>query len=139
MDKKFWLVPLMLVFMFVLAACTDDVNVDEQAEGDSTSEDGGQGGDLTIGMSNEPVTMDPHTSNDIPSAQLRTQIYDTLVAQNLDMEIGEGLAKDWEQVDDNTWSFTLKEDVTFHNGSEFTAEDVKATIDRLLDPLSGHR
>src|SRR5699024_12198581 len=58
----------------------------------------------------------------------------TLVAQNLDMEIGEGLAKDWEQVDDNTWSFTLKEDVTFHNGSEFTAEDVKATIDRLLDP-----
>lgn len=137
MDKKFWLVPLMLVFMFVLAACTDDVNVDEQAEGDSTSEDGGQGGDLTIGMSNEPVTMDPHTSNDIPSAQLRTQIYDTLVAQNLDMEIGEGLAKDWEQVDDNTWSFTLKEDVTFHNGSEFTAEDVKATIDRLLDPAVG--
>src|SRR5690625_1354950 len=137
MDKKFWLVPLMLVFMFVLAACTDDVNVDEQAEGDSTSEDGGQGGDLTIGMSNEPVTMDPHTSNDIPSAQLRTQIYDTLVAQNLDMEIGEGLAKDWEQVDDNTWSLTLKEDVTFHNGSEFTAEDVKATIDRLLDPAVG--
>lgn len=137
MDKKFWLVSLMLVFMFVLAACTDDGNVDEQAEGDNASEEGGQGGDLSIGMTNEPVTMDPHTSNDIPSAQLRTQIFDTLVAQDLDMEIGEGLATEWEQVDDNTWSFTLKEDVTFHNGSEFTAEDVKATIDRLLDPAVG--
>ncbi len=137
MVKKFWLVSLMLVFMFVLAACTDDGNVDEQAEGDNASEEGRQGGDLTIGMTNEPVTMDPHTSNDIPSAQLRTQIFDTLVAQDLDMEIGEGLATEWEQVDDNTWSFTLKEDVTFHNGSDFTAEDVKATIDRLIDPAVG--
>lgn len=138
MNKKFWFIPLMLIMMFVIAACTDDSDVDEEAEADNgEAEDGGQGGDLTIGMTNEPVTMDPHTSNDIPSAQLRTQIYDTLVAQDLEMEIGEGLATEWEQIDDNTWSFTLKEDVTFHNGTEFTADDVKATIDRLLDPAVG--
>ncbi|MFC3900139.1 ABC transporter substrate-binding protein [Aliicoccus persicus] len=94
------------------------------------------GVDLDIGLLNEPVSMDPHTANDIPSAQIRTQLYDTLVKQDFDMEIGEGLATDWEQVDDNTWSFTLREGVTFHDGSDFTAEDVEATLERILDPSS---
>lgn len=138
MNKKFWFIPLMLIMMLVIAACNDDSDVDEEVEvDDGQAEDGGQGGDLTIGLINEPVTMDPHGSNDIPSAQLRTQLYDTLVSQDLNMEVGEGLATGWEQVDDNTWSFTLKEDVTFHNGSDFTGEDVKATFDRLLDPSVG--
>lgn len=50
------------------------------------------------------------------------------------MEFKPGLAAEWEQVEDNTWNFKLAEDVTFHNGSEFTAEDVKASLERVLDP-----
>ncbi|CAM4281065.1 ABC transporter substrate-binding protein [Lacicoccus alkaliphilus] len=138
MKKKFWLVPFMLIMMLVMAACNGDDDLgEEEVEADDVEEEGGQGGDLTIGLINEPVTMDPHGSNDIPSAQLRTQLFDTLVSQDTEMEIGEGLATAWEQVDDNTWRFELKEDVTFHNGSDFTAEDVKATLDRLLDPSVG--
>jgi peptide/nickel transport system substrate-binding protein len=138
MKKKFWLVPFMLIMMLVMAACNGDDDMgEEEAEADDVEEEGGQGGDLTIGLINEPVTMDPHGSNDIPSAQLRTQLFDTLVSQDIEMEIGEGLATEWEQVDDNTWRFELKEGVTFHNGSDFTAEDVKATLDRLLDPSVG--
>lgn len=132
MLKRFWFVSVFSA-LFLLAACTSDDNVDENLDDDGASTEN-SANDLVIGMINEPVSMDPHQSNDIPSAQLRTQLYDKLVTQNFDMEIEDGLAENYEQVEDNLWSFQLKEGVTFHNGSEFTAEDVKATFDRLLDP-----
>ncbi len=133
MQKKLWLL-MLFTMLLVLAACTDDSDVDEEAEGDTSAESGG--GDLVIGMINEAVSLDPHVSNDIPSAQLRTQLYDTLVEQNVDMEFGEGLAKSFEQNEDK-WTLELKEGVTFHNGSEFTAADVEATLDRVMDPSVG--
>ena len=49
------------------------------------------------------------------------------------MELQPGLATDWEMVDDLTWQFDLREDVTFHDGSEFNADVVKANFDRILD------
>ena len=121
MQKKLWVL-MLFTMVLVLAACTDDSDVDEAAEGDSAADSGGR--DLVIGMINEAVSLDPHVSNDIPSAQLRTQIFDTLVEQNVDMEFGEGLATSFEQ-DGDKWTLQLKEDVTFHNGSDFTAEDVE--------------
>ena len=133
MQKKLWFL-MLFTMLLVLAACTDDSDVDEAAEGDSETAAGG--GDLVIGMINEAVSLDPHVSNDIPSAQLRTQIFDTLVEQNVDMELGEGLATSFEQ-DGDKWTLQLKEDVTFHNGSEFTAADVEATLDRVMDPSVG--
>lgn len=133
MQKKLWSL-MIFTMILVLAACTDDSDVDEAAEGDSETAAGG--GDLVIGMINEAVSLDPHVSNDIPSAQLRTQIFDTLVEQNVDMELGEGLATSFEQ-DGDKWTLQLKEDVTFHNGSEFTAADVEATLDRVMDPSVG--
>lgn len=136
MFKRFWLI-IMLAIVFVLAACTSDDDVDENVEGDNGESANGGSNDLVIGMINEAVSMDPNESNDIPSAQLRTQLYDTLVTQNFDMEIEDGLAENYEQIEDETWSFQLKEGVTFHQGSEFTAEDVKATFDRMLDPAVG--
>ena len=54
-----------------------------------------------------------------------------------DMNLVSGLATDWEAVDDTTWNFTLREGTTFHSGAEFTADDVKATLDRVLDPAVG--
>ena len=125
---------MLFTMLLVLAACTDDSDVDEAAEGDTEAESGG--GDLVIGMISEAVSLDPHVSNDIPSAQLRTQLYDTLVEQNVDMEFGEGLATSFEQ-DGDKWTLQLKEGVTFHNGSEFTAADVEATLDRVMDPSVG--
>lgn len=133
MQKKLWLL-MLFTMLLVLAACTDDSDVDEAAEGDTEAESGG--GDLVIGMISEAVSLDPHVSNDIPSAQLRTQIYDTLIEQTVDLELTEGLATSFEQ-DGDKWTLGLKEGATFHNGSEFTAEDVKATLERVVDPSVG--
>jgi len=82
-------------------------------------------------------TLDPQAANDIYSANVMKQIYNNLVVIDEDMDIVGDLAESWENPDDNTWVFNLREGVKFHNGNEFTAEDVKFTINRLLDPETG--
>ncbi|MBY8910914.1 glutathione ABC transporter substrate-binding protein, partial [Salinicoccus roseus] len=59
------------------------------------------------------------------------------VKLNQDLELEPGLAESYEQLDDTTLEFTLREDVTFHDGSPFNAEVVKANLDRVRDPEVG--
>lgn len=94
-------------------------------------------GNLVIGMNSEMVSLDVHGSNDNSSAQIRRNIYEPLINFDTEMNLEPSLATEWEQTDENTWNFKLREGVTFHEGSEFTAEDVKATFDRVRDPALG--
>src|SRR5699024_24429 len=119
----------------VLAACADDSDVDQAAEGSESEESSDdQGGDLVLSTGNDVVSLDPHASNELYSDQARNIIYEGLVTQNESFEIQPLLAEDWERVDDLTWKFDLREDVIFHDGSEFDAEVVKANLDRVRDP-----
>lgn len=70
---------------------------------------------------------------------LNSSIYDYLV----EMDAGTGelvpaLATEWSTPDGKVWTLKLREGVTFHDGSEFTAEDVKFTLERTQDPAVGH-
>lgn len=127
---------LLLGIVLMLAACASDSDVDPEDDGEdgADNEEVADGGDLVIALPSDAVSMDPHGSNDVPSEQVRDVIYEPLVAQDENLEIYGKLAEDWEQVEDDTWRFTLREGVTFHDGSEFNAEVVKANIERLLDP-----
>src|SRR5699024_749779 len=100
--------------------------------GDDASESENTG-DLTIGTMADVVTLDLHGSNDSASSQVRTNIYERLLDQDVNMELQPGLATEYEQVDETTWNFKLREGTTFHNGDNFTAEDVVATFDRVRD------
>jgi peptide/nickel transport system substrate-binding protein len=91
---------------------------------------------LTVGMTQDIGTLDPHGVNDLYSSQVRRQVYDTLVEQAEDFEFQPGLAERWTQIDDLTWEFALRPGVTFHNGDTLTASDVKFTLDRLRDPAT---
>src|SRR5699024_7595309 len=90
----------------------------------------------------DAVALDPAGSNDIPSFDVQSNIFENLVRHDENMELHPGLAESWEAIDETTWEFTLQEGVTFHDGSDFNAEAVKANIDRILDPdvaaLAGH-
>jgi len=87
---------------------------------------------ITVAMGADPVTFDLHNTNDQPTSQISRQIYDTLVVQNENLEIDPGLAESWEAVDDTTWVFNLRDDVTWHNGDHFTAADVVWTYERFM-------
>ncbi|MCG1010239.1 glutathione ABC transporter substrate-binding protein [Salinicoccus sp. ID82-1] len=130
--KNYLKLLLLSIIVLVLAACTDDSNV--EPGGDTGGEEASSGGgDMVLSFPSDAVSMDPHGSNDVPSEQVRDTMYEGLVTQDENLEVVPLLATEWEQTDDTTWLFTLREDVTFHDGSEFNADVVKKNLDRLLD------
>lgn len=77
-----------------------------------------------------PLTMDPHSTNDFVTASLVRQVYDSLVGLTNDMDIEPGIAASWAPAGENTWRFTLREGVKFHDGTALAAEDVAFSIMR---------
>ncbi|MCR6098681.1 glutathione ABC transporter substrate-binding protein [Salipaludibacillus agaradhaerens] len=114
------------------AAPADNGNANNAEGGDATDADVDTD-NLVIGTLSDAEAMDPHGSNDVPSSNVQTNIFETLVKHSADMELEPLLATEWEATADDVWEFTLRDDVTFHDGSEFNAEVVKANIERILD------
>ena len=92
---------------------------------------------LTVAQGADAVSLDPHQTNDQPSSRVMSQIYDTLIIQTEELELVPGLAESWTQLSDLEWEFKLRQGVKWHNGETFTANDVKFTFERLLNPPPG--
>lgn len=92
------------------------------------------GGEVIIAKDQEAVGFDPHTVPAASSIQIYQHLFNRLVRMDEHMNIVPDLAIDWEQVDETTFVFTLRSGVKFHNGREMTAEDVKYSFERILDP-----
>src|SRR5690606_20387321 len=88
---------------------------------------------LTIVRPTDPVSLDPHLETTAPGSWVFSQILEPLITVNQDMEIEGRLATSWEFVDPTRLRFTLREDVTFHDGTPFNAEAVKFTWDRAFN------
>jgi peptide/nickel transport system substrate-binding protein len=86
---------------------------------------------LTIGLPAGPQSMDPHYSNSGPHAEAAKHIFDTLVWSGNELQPEPRLAVSWKPLNDTTWEFKLRQGVKFHDGSDFTAEDVKFSIERI--------
>ncbi len=127
---------LMLIpLLFVGCAPAEEPPAEPPAEDpEEAPEEVAEGEDLIIASLSDAVSLDPHGSNDVPSAKVCYNIYESLVYFDQNSELQPLLATDWEAVDDLTWEFSLRQGVKFHDGSELTAEAVKASFDRLLDP-----
>ena len=146
MLKNFKKLLILLVFSLlgsiILVGCAGSGDGDSGGnkgnEGnDSDSAEGSEGGDLIIANTSDIVTLDPAGQNDQPSANVQENIFEKLVKLNADMEVEPNLATEWEAVEDNVWEFKLRDDVKFHDGSDFNAEVVKANIERILDEKVG--
>lgn len=96
-------------------------------EGDPVS-----GGELLWGGSVPVQTLDPHLESAAASHQVLENITQGLVRVNWDYELEPALAEEWETSEDNTEiTFSLREGVSFHDGSEFVADDVVASFERI--------
>ncbi|MFE3514102.1 ABC transporter substrate-binding protein [Streptomyces sp. NPDC059166] len=102
--------------------------------------DGGEprdGGTLTFSTDVEPDVYDPHVSPaDIVGVLLRN-VFDSLVSQRPDGTFEPWLAKEWEvSKDGRAYTFRLREDVTFTDGTPFDAEAVKANFEHVVAPAT---
>ena len=78
---------------------------------------------------------DPPNSVLRESIILGYHVFDHLAARDPKTgKVGPSLATSWRAVDDTTWEVKLRQGVKFHDGSPFTARDVKASFERVLDP-----
>lgn len=94
-----------------------------------------QDSQISFGISNNVDTLDPNVTTFSSVGVIMGHVFDPLVWQQPLGEFSPGLATSWEINDEATeYTFTLREDVTFHDGTPFNAEAVKFTFDRIADP-----
>ena len=90
---------------------------------------------MVMALSGNPSTLDPQATTETLTFQVTKSLYDTLLEPDAKGNLIPALAEAWSISDDQlAISFRLRAGVKFHDGSDLTARDVKATIERLLDP-----
>ncbi|MGE0852678.1 MAG: ABC transporter substrate-binding protein [Hyphomicrobiaceae bacterium] len=76
------------------------------------------------------LTMDPHNSSETFSLGFLGNVYEGLVQRDKDLSILPALATEWSVVQPDVWRFKLRQGVKFHDGSDFTADDVIFSLER---------
>lgn len=90
---------------------------------------------LNIAINSKPLTFDPHDMVDQDTAIILSNVYGSLLYVGSSGEASPGVAKSWYVEEDGvTWVFSLRKGAKFHNGREITAEDIKYSYERLMDP-----
>jgi peptide/nickel transport system substrate-binding protein len=95
----------------------------------------GKGGKLINGRSNDSDSLDPQRTIASASWYIFSNIFDSLVTQNVALEFEPIIAEKYEISDDGiTYTFNIRDGIKFHDGSDVTAADVKYTFDRATTP-----
>lgn len=142
MKGKFWkLLLLAIASLLIVSACSKDSGSTDGEKKDDTPAPEDQGTDaasdtLIIGLEAEPTSFDAHQLSDYNSSRAAMELYDQLVRfKDGSTELEPSLAEKWDVSEDGLeYTFTLREDVKFHDGTPFNAEAVKFSIDRQIDP-----
>lgn len=114
----------------LLGACSPGTGVDRGLAKD--------GSGVVAAIAGEPDQLDPHRTSSYFSFQVLENTFDTLVEPDEDLTMQPALAESWEVSEDElTWTFALREGVTWHDGSDFTAADVVYSYNRIVDEELG--
>jgi peptide/nickel transport system substrate-binding protein len=95
---------------------------------------------IVFAASADATTLDPHNTTDTESDQVIMMVFETLIGFDDQMKIVPRLAERWEVAPDGTtWTFHLRDGVTFHDGTPLDAAAVAASFARVLDPVAAHK
>lgn len=114
-----------ILFFFVLVVIKPSLTC-YSAPSDSLKEDS-----IVVCISSTILSLDPTNHRDRDTQMVIKNIFDSLTTRDKHLLVVPQLAESWKTIDPITWEFKLKKRVTFHNGDNFTAEDVKFTLDRV--------
>jgi peptide/nickel transport system substrate-binding protein len=89
---------------------------------------------LVVALVSHAPTLDPHMHFERVGILVNINMFDSLLHKNTKLEYEPSLATSWKALNDTTWEFKLRKGVKFHNGDVMTAEDVKYSFERVLEP-----
>ena len=89
---------------------------------------------ITVALPSHAPTLDPHMHFERVGILVNINMFDSLLHRTAKLEFEPSLALSWKALNDTTWEFKLRKGVKFHDGSTMTAEDVKYSFDRVLEP-----
>ena len=133
----------LLLFLLLVAACGDSdssntpgASLDQTRRGTQESQEPSGGGNGTFRrLGSDPPTLDPHQVADTISATVAVEVFGGLATLSTDLRVVPDLAERWEVSPDRlTYTFYLRRDARFHDGKPVTADDVKFSLERALDP-----
>ena len=108
-------------------------------ESEESQETGPKRDSVTIALATDVSSLNPYGQDNNVTNQVMFHVYEPLVTQDRDLSIIPCLADSWEESEDGmTWTFKLHEGVKFHDGSDFTSEDVVASYDYAREPGSSY-
>lgn len=129
-----------LILATLAAACTDDGTTDTTSRpGPEAAEPSGEpvrGGTLRVGLSAEPRSLDVTVHPTSSTAVATYPIFETLFARDADLVPQPFLVEDWTE-DGLVYTFQLRPDIVFHDGSALDAEDVVASLERFFSIAGG--
>ncbi len=135
----------LLITLFFLAGCAPagEVAPPAVAPAPGTTQPWLAGGKLVYGLTLAPSGIDPQVNASSELGIPLTSVYDTLVYRSLDAQASAdkqfvpGLAESWEISGDGlTYTFHLRHDVTFHDGTPFNADAVRVNLERVVNPAT---
>jgi len=126
---------LIILFLFFLASCSNDTNKSDQENGEFSEDEDLYGGSLVVETKLEPKSFIYNYDWDGAIPYVNRNIFSKLAAFDEESkELYGDLAESWEESEDlKEYTFHLREDVEWHDGEPFTSEDVKWTIEDILD------
>lgn len=86
--------------------------------------------DVVIGRATEPSAIDPQFSRTNNNQMTADSMFETLLFTDPNLQMQPNLASEWKNIDPLTWEITLRNDVKFHDGSQFTADDAIFSLER---------
>ena len=97
------------------------------------------GGSISVGLRSDVSRLDPHPLfPPYPTSNAVALLYNGITEVDANANIVPALAHAWEVSDDGlTWTWHIRKDVVFHSGRPMTGADVKANLDRILNPRTG--
>ncbi|MDO5689809.1 MAG: ABC transporter substrate-binding protein [Tissierellia bacterium] len=114
------------------AAEKTEATTEEKIQEDGEGEAAPDGKMIVIAVSSDTLSFDPHIQNEEITDEINLHIFETLFDNDENLNVVPGLCESYEQKDDLTWVFHLRQGVKFSNGSDFNADDAIFSLERAI-------